>query len=192
MERIISQSFSSREQESFARMKQFIANAFGNTPFQMNLCQTMEAFSAKYIKLDLPLAPENVSQKINLVEIEITDNCFTFSYHQPVKQDISSERGCIAANAINEFLDNLPLRCIYQQYCHTFEIVSVFHSPDAVVTAINGLLCVLEYIAILAPYLDGMCTPEQESQIFQTLAACCGYVDHHSFIPENIYIQAPG
>ena len=177
----------SEKEEKWANvLYQTLLSVLPETSFEISLMQTKGALPEKYLQLSLPLCPEG-ADKINVLEIVFKDNYLTFEYFESAPYCISNERGCIAANAINESTNELPIVCTYQQYGKGFSIVSKFQKPEAIVSAINSLICVLDYISILSKYMKGDDSSNGSDMAFEALAASCGYISETQFEDYNIY-----
>lgn len=179
----------SKKEESWVNiLYQTLLSVLPETSFEISLMQTKGAVPEKYLQLSLPLCPEG-AERINTIEIVLKNNYLTFEYFEAAPYCISNERGCIAANAINESTNALPIVCTYQQYAKGFSIVSKFENPKIIVNAINSLLCVLDYISILSKYMRGDDSHNGSDMAFEALAASCGYISETQFEDCNIYDQ---
>ena len=182
--KITEEDLSAEEVKKVSAVRSAVSKAINAKPFEMDLCLSDGCLPVKYVQLRLPLKPENGTSVIQPVDIEIESN-FSFSYAQNV-ECISPERGYAVANAINDTMRDLPIKCIYVQHGNYFEIIATFQDPALIVALINALLCCLEYLIILSDYMDGTATESEEDIDFETLAASGGYVNYEIFEDYNI------
>lgn len=177
----------SKKEERWSNiLYQTLLSVLPENSFEISLMQTEGELPEKYLQLSLPLCPEG-GDRINTIEIVFKDNYLTFEYFESAPYCISNERGCIAANAINESTNELPIVCTYQQYGKRFSIVSKFQNPEAIVSAINSLLCVLDYISILSKYMRGDDSRNGSDMAFEAITASCGYINKTQFEDYNLY-----
>ena len=184
MLQITEADFSATEIEIINAIRKAVSKALGAKPYELRLCKTEGGMPVKYIQLHLPLKPENGTSSIQPIEIALESN-LSFSYTQSVVC-VSPERGYTVANAINDTMRDLPIKCIYVPYGNYFEIMAVFQTPDAIIALINGLLCCHEFLIVLSDYMDGTATENEENLDFETLAASGGYVNHKIFEDYNL------
>lgn len=182
--KITEEDLSAEEVKKATAVRSAVSKALNSKPFETDLCLSDGCLPVKYVQLRLPLKPENGTSIIQPVDVEIESN-FSFSYAQNV-ECISPERGYAVANAINDTMRDLPIKCIYVQYGNYFEIIAAFQSPELIVPLINGLLCCLDYLTVLSDYMNGTATESEEDMAFETLAASGGYVNYEIFEDYNI------
>lgn len=177
---------SEKESSWVERLHQTLLSALPDSAFEIHINQTNGVFPETYLQLILPLCPED-AEKIGPIEIVFKDDYLAFEYFEQAPFCISNERGCIAANAINECTNELPIVCTYQQYAKSFSIISKFQEPESIVRAVNSLLCVLEYISILSKYMKGDDSRNGSDMAFEAIAASCGYINKTQFEDYNLY-----
>ena len=105
------------------------------------------------ITVILPLKPEDGVQ-IKPIDLLLNlDGSISFRYALDANFCVSKGRGCIVANAINEAMDNAPIKCIYA--ANEFHIFSAINSSKQLVRALNRLLSVIEFSIIMTDYMSG-------------------------------------
>lgn len=150
---------SSVEETALQVFHSVIADKLGEESFTISIEYTEGDYAEKYLKLDLPLKPED-GEKIDPIDVTMKDGVFCLEYFKHTKA-AAVRLGCIAANEINSNLaTTLPITCIYSHNEEGFFVSALIFKPTDIIYIINGILLALEYLILLEGFIS--CTALQK------------------------------
>ena len=152
-----------------------IADKLGEESFTISIEYTEGDYAEKYLKLDLPLKPED-GEKIDSIDVTMKDGVFCLEYFKHTKAAAVS-LGCIVANEINSNLaTTLPITCIYSHNEEGFFVSALIFKPTDIIYIINGVLLALEYLILLEGFISCTAPAEEVEKSFDAIAAGGGYI----------------